>query len=180
MKKTSFLTLEKAREIIQTIPTPFHIYQESGIRNNARALKAAFAWNPGFREYFAVKATPNPHILQILQEEGCGCDCSSYTELLLAKAVGATGEDIMFSSNVTPEKDMAKALELNAYINLDDATHVEFLEEVSQGNLPDTVCLRYNPGGTFSLGNTFMDMPRDAKYGMTEDQMAGAITRLMS
>ena len=180
MKKTSFLTLEKAREIIQTIPTPFHIYQESGIRNNARALKAAFAWNPGFREYFAVKATPNPHILQILQEEGCGCDCSSYTELLLAKAVGATGEDIMFSSNVTPEKDMAKALELNAYINLDDATHVEFLEEVSQGNLPDTVCLRYNPGGTFSLGNTIMDMPRDAKYGMTEDQMAGAITRLMS
>ena len=180
MKKTSFLTLEKAREIIQTIPTPFHIYQETGIRNNARALKAAFAWNPGFREYFAVKATPNPHILQILQEEGCGCDCSSYTELLLAKAVGATGEDIMFSSNVTPEKDMAKALELNAYINLDDATHVEFLEEVSQGNLPDTVCLRYNPGGTFSLGNTIMDMPRDAKYGMTEDQMAGAITRLMS
>ena len=180
MKKTSFLTLEKAREIIQTIPTPFHIYQETGIRNNARALKAAFAWNPGFREYFAVKATPNPHILQILQEEGCGCDCSSYTELLLAKAVGATGEDIMFSSNVTPEKDMAKALELNAYINLDDATHVEFLEEVSQGKLPDTVCLRYNPGGTFSLGNTIMDMPRDAKYGMTEDQMAGAITRLMS
>ena len=180
MKKTSFLTLEKAREIIQTIPTPFHIYQETGIRNNARALKAAFAWNPGFREYFAVKATPNPHILQILQEEGCGCDCSSYTELLLAKAVGATGEDIMFSSNVTPEKDMAKALELNAYINLDDATHVEFLEEVSQGNLPDTVCLRYNPGGTFSLGNTIMDMPRDAKYGMTEEQMAGATTRLMS
>ena len=180
MKKTAFLTLEKAREIIRDIPTPFHIYQESGIRKNARALKAAFGWNPGFREYFAVKATPNPHILQLLMEEGCGCDCSSYTELLLAKAVGATGEDIMFSSNVTPEKDMANALELGAYINLDDATHVEFLESVSGGHLPDTVCLRYNPGGSFSLGNTIMDMPRDAKYGMTEDQMAGAITRLMN
>ena len=180
MKKTPFLTLEKAREIIRTIPTPFHIYDETGIRTNARALKAAFAWNPGFREYFAVKATPNPHILQLLREEGCGCDCASYTELLLAQAVGATGNDIMFSSNVTPEKDMAKALELKAYINLDDATHVEFLEEVSGGQLPETVCLRYNPGGTFSLGNTIMDMPRDAKYGMTEDQMAGAISRLMS
>ena len=180
MKKTSFLTLEKAKQIIEQIPTPFHIYDEAGIRRNAQALKAAFAWNPGFREYFAVKATPNPYILKLLGEEGCGCDCSSYTELVLAEAVGATGKDIMFSSNVTPEKDMRKAVELGAYINLDDATHVEFLAELAGDKMPDTVCLRYNPGGSFSLGNTIMDMPRDAKYGMTEDQMAGAINRLMA
>ena len=180
MKKTSFLTLEKARQIIREIPTPFHIYDEAGIRQRARDLKAAFCWNPGFKEYFAVKATPNPYILQILKEEGCGCDCASYTELLLAEAVGVTGHEIMFSSNVTPEEDMRKALELGAYINLDDATHVEFLERITNGKVPETVCLRYNPGGSFSLGNTIMDMPRDAKYGMTEDQMAGAICRLMA
>ena len=180
MKKTSFLTLEKAREIRDVIPTPFHIYDEQGIRENARALKAAFGWNKGFREYFAVKATPNPYIVQILKEEGCGCDCATYTELLLAEAVGVTGHDVMFSSNVTPEKDMRKAVSMGAYINLDDATHVEFLEWITEGNVPETVCLRYNPGGSFSLGNTIMDMPRDAKYGMTEDQMAGAINRLMS
>ena len=180
MKKTPFLTLEQARQISREIPTPFHIYDEAGIRANARALKAAFAWNPGYREYFAVKATPNPYILKVLQEEGCGCDCSSYTELLMAEAVGAVGEDIMFSSNVTPVEDMKKAYDLGAYINLDDATHVEFLERVCEGKMPETVCLRYNPGGSFSLGNTIMDMPRDAKYGMTEDQMAGAINRMMA
>ena len=180
MKKTSFLTLEKAQEIRDVIPTPFHIYDEQGIRENARALKAAFGWNKGFREYFAVKATPNPYILQILKEEGCGCDCATYTELLLAEAVGVTGHDVMFSSNVTPEKDMRKAVSMGAYINLDDATHVEFLERITEGDVPETVCLRYNPGGSFSLGNTIMDMPRDAKYGMTEDQMAGAMLRLMS
>ncbi len=179
MKKTPFLTLEQARVIRDRIPTPFHIYDEAGIRANARALHAAFAWNPGFKEYFAVKATPNPYILQILHEEGCGCDCSSYTELLLSEAVGITGREIMFSSNVTPELDMRKALELGAYINLDDSTHVEFLERLCDGQVPETVCLRYNPGGSFSLGNTIMDMPGDAKYGMTEDQMAGAISRLM-
>ena len=179
MKKTSFLTLQKAQEIIQSIPTPFHIYDEAGIRRNARALKEAFAWNKGFREYFAVKATPNPYILKLLSEEGCGCDCSSYTELLLAEGIGMKGHDIMFSSNVTPALDMKKAYELGAYINLDDATHVEFLHNVA-GAVPETVCLRYNPGGSFSLGNTIMDMPRDAKYGMTEDQMAGAINRLMA
>ena len=178
MKKTAFVTLEKAREIATQIPTPFHIYDEAGIRANARALREAFAWNPGFKEYFAVKATPNPYILKILKEEGCGCDCSSYTELLLAEAVGVTGHEIMFSSNVTPEQDMRKACELGAYINLDDATHVEFLEKIADP-IPETVCLRYNPGGSFSLGNTIMDMPADAKYGMTEDQMAGAIQRLM-
>ena len=180
MKKTPFITLEKALEIRDQIPTPFHIYDEAGIRANARALKAAFSWNKGFREYFAVKATPNPYILQVLKEEGCGCDCASYTELLLAEAVGATGHDVMFSSNVTPELDMRKAYEMGAYINLDDSTHVEFLERIVDGKVPETVCLRYNPGGSFSLGNTIMDMPRDAKYGMTEDQMAGAITRLMA
>ena len=179
MKKTPFLTLEQARQIRDEIPTPFHIYDEAGIRANARALHAAFAWNPGFKEFFAVKATPNPYILRILHEEGCGCDCSSYTELLLSEAVGITGREIMFSSNVTPEMDMRKALELGAYINLDDSTHVEFLERICDGRVPETVCLRYNPGGSFSLGNTIMDMPRDAKYGMTEDQMAGAISRLM-
>ena len=179
MKKTPFLTLEKAREIAQQIPTPFHIYDEAGIRANARALRAAFSWNKGFREYFAVKATPNPYILKVLYEEGCGCDCASYAELLLAEAVGVTGHDVMFSSNVTPEKDMRKAVEMGAYINLDDATHVDFLERITEGKVPETVCLRYNPGGSFSLGNTIMDMPRDAKYGMTEDQMAGAMNRLM-
>ena len=178
MKKTSFLTLEKAQEIRSQIPTPFHIYDEAGIRANARALKAAFSWNPGYREYFAVKATPNPYIMQILQEEGCGFDCATYAELLLAEAVGVSGKDVMFSSNVTPELDMRKAWEMGAYINLDDSTHVEFLENITGGQMPETVCLRYNPGGSFSLSNTIMDMPRDAKYGMTEDQMAGAINRL--
>ena len=178
MKKTPFLTLEKAREIVNEIPTPFHIYDEAGIRANARALKAAFAWNPGYREYFAVKATPNPYIMKVLGEEGCGFDCATYSELLLAEAVGFKGKDVMFSSNVTPELDMHKAWEMGAYINLDDSTHVEFLERIAGGRMPDTVCLRYNPGGSFSLGNTIMDMPRDAKYGMTEDQMAGAINRL--
>ena len=176
MKKTPFVTLEKIQEITKTIPTPFHIYDEAGIRANARALREAFAWNKGFKEYFAVKATPNPYILKLLHEEGCGCDCATYTELLLAEAVGITGRDIMFSSNVTPEKDMRKAREMGAYINLDDATYVDFLARL--GPVPETVCLRYNPGGSFSLGNTIMDMPRDAKYGMTEDQLGGAVLRL--
>ena len=177
MKKIPFLTLEKAKEIREQIPTPFYVYDEAGIRANARALKAAFSWNPGFKEFFAVKATPNPFLLKILHEEGCGCDCATYTELLLSEAVGITGHDVVFSSNVTPELDMRKARDMGVYINLDDATYVDFL--ASMGPVPETVCLRYNPGGSFSLGNTIMDMPRDAKYGMTEDQMAGAITRLM-
>ena len=177
MKKIPFLTLEKAKEIREQIPTPFYVYDEAGIRANARALKAAFSWNPGFREYFAVKATPNPFLLKILHEEGCGCDCATYTELLLSEAVGITGHDVIFSSNDTPTLDMRKARDMGVYINLDDATYVDFL--ASMGPVPETVCLRYNPGGSFSLGNTIMDMPRDAKYGMTEDQMAGAITRLM-
>ena len=172
MRKVPFLTLEKAQEIAAKVPTPFHIYDEAGIRSTARALSQAFAWNPGFREYFAVKATPNPYSLQILHEEGCGCDCATYSELLLSEAAGITGREVMFSSNVTPEQDLRKAWQMGAYINLDDVTHVDFLERVC--GVPDTVCCRYNPGGSFSLGNTIMDMPRDAKYGMTEDQMAGA------
>ena len=172
MRKVPFLTLEKAQEIAAKVPTPFHIYDEAGIRSTARALSQAFAWNPGFREYFAVKATPNPYILQIPHEEGCGCDCATYSELLLSEAAGITGREVMFSSNVTPEQDLRKAWQMGAYINLDDVTHVDFLERVC--GVPDTVCCRYNPGGSFSLGNTIMDMPRDAKYGMTEDQMAGA------
>ena len=172
MRKVPFLTLEKAQEIAAKVPTPFHIYDEAGIRSTARAMSQAFAWNPGFREYFAVKATPNPYILQILHEEGCGCDCATYSELLLSEAAGITGREVMFSSNVTPEQDLRKDWQMGAYINLDDVTHVDFLERVC--GVPDTVCCRYNPGGSFSLGNTIMDMPRDAKYGMTEDQMAGA------
>ena len=178
MRKIPFVTLEKAREIAEAIPTPFHLYDEAGIRQRARELNAAFAWNKGFKEYFAVKATPNPYILKVLSEEGCGCDCASYAELLLAEAAGCTGKDVMFSSNVTPELDMQKAYDMGVYINLDDATHVELLEKVAGDQMPETVCCRYNPGGSFSLGNTIMDMPRDAKYGMTEDQIAGAFLRL--
>ena len=172
MRKVPFLTLEKAQEIAAKVPTPFHIYDEAGIRSTARALSQAFAWNPGFREYFAVKATPNPYILQILHEEGFGCDSATYSELLLSEEAWITGIEEMFSSNVTTEQDIRKAWQMGAYINLDDVTHVDFLERVC--GVPDTVCCRYNPGGSFSLGNTIMDMPRDAKYGMTEDQMAGA------
>ena len=176
MKKVPFITKEKAEEIASQIPTPFHVYDEAGIRRNARALKAAFAWNKGFREYFAVKATPNPYIIQVLKEEGCGCDCASYTELLLAQAVGVTGHDVMFSSNVTPEQDMKKALEMGAYINLDDATYVEFLERLSGGNLPETVCLRYNPGGSFCL----MEMGAAAIMANTALATAGDLPRMAS
>ena len=176
-QKKPFVTLAQARAIAAEIPTPFHLYDEAGIRANARKVNAAFSWNKGFKEYFAVKATPNPYILKILQEEGCGVDCSSYTELLMSEACGFTGSDIMFSSNETPAQDMQKAYELGAYINLDDLTHVDFLKETA--GIPKTVCCRYNPGGVFELGNGIMDNPGDAKYGMSEDQMAEAYTRLM-
>ncbi len=179
--KKAFLSSEQARKIVKDFPTPFHIYDERGIRENVRRLRAAFAWNRGFREYFAVKALPNPAILQILREEGCGVDCSSYTELLLAEAVGFKGEEIMFSSNVTPELDMKKAAELGAYINLDDATHVDFLEQVA--GVPTEVFCRYNPGGVFELGASkegfqVMDKPGDAKYGMTAEQLRHSFLRL--
>ncbi|MDD3428644.1 MAG: diaminopimelate decarboxylase [Oscillospiraceae bacterium] len=177
MEKKPFVTYEKAQEIINQIPTPFHLYDEKGIRENARKLKQAFAWNKGFREYFAVKATPNPFILQVLKEEGFGVDCSSYTELLMSKACGFTGEDIMFSSNVTPAEDMKLAFELGANINLDDITHIEFLERVA-GKIPETICCRYNPGGSFAINNSIMDTPGEAKYGLTPPQMTEAFRTL--
>lgn len=176
-EKRPFISLEQAQRIIEDVPTPFHIYDEKAIRENARRVNQAFAWNPGFKEYFAVKATPNPYLLKILQEEGCGVDCSSYTELLLSEACGFTGSDIMFSSNETPVEDMRKAYALNATINLDDLTHVEFLRRVA--GIPPVISCRFNPGGVFDLGNGIMDNPGDSKYGMTEDQMAQAYTRLM-
>ncbi|MDD4850727.1 MAG: diaminopimelate decarboxylase [Gemmiger sp.] len=178
VEKKPFITQAEAQKIISDVPTPFHLYDEKGIRANARRVNAAFGWNTGYKEYFAVKATPNPYLLKILKEEGCGVDCSSYTELMLAEACGFTGEEIMFSSNDTPVEDMQKAFALGAYINLDDLTHVDFLERVA--GIPAVVCCRYNPGGTFDLGNGIMDNPGDSKYGMTEDQMAEAYTRLMA
>lgn len=174
--KTPFVTKEKIEEIVKTYPTPFHIYDEKAIRENARKLKQAFSWNPGYKEYFAVKATPNPTILKILKEEGCGCDCSSYTELLMSEKVGVTGSNIMFSSNDTPAEEFIKARELGATINLDDYTHVQFLKDTC--GIPETISCRYNPGGTFSISTTIMDNPGDAKYGMTKEQLFKAYTEL--
>lgn len=169
MEKKPFVTLEQVKEIAKTYPTPFHIYDEKGIRQKARDVKKAFAWNKGFREYFAVKATPNPYLLKILQEEGCGVDCSSLTELMLSRACGFQGSDIMFSSNVTPEEDMKLAYDLQAYINLDDFTHIAWMDKLT--GIPETIFCRYNPGGHFMLDNQIMDHPGDAKYGMTKEQM---------
>ena len=172
MTKKPFITKEQAEEIIRRFPTPFHIYDEKGIRQNARDLYKAFSWNKGFREYFAVKATPTPAILKILKEEGCGTDCSSYSELLMSKKCGFEAPYIMFSSNDTPSEEFAYANEIGAIINLDDITHIEILEKAC--GIPETVCCRYNPGGTFSISNTIMDNPGDAKYGMTKPQIIEA------
>ena len=173
MNKTPFTTLEKLREIEKEYPTPFHIYDERGIRENAKALKEAFSWNKGYKEYFAVKATPNPFLIQILQEYGCGCDCSSMTELMMAKAVGCKGDDIMFSSNETPAEEYQYAKEIGAIINLDDITHIDFLEKAI-GGIPKKISCRYNPGGVFKISNDIMDNPGDAKYGMTKEQIIEA------
>jgi len=171
--KKPFVTLDKIKEIVKEIPTPFHIYDEKGIRENARKVQQAFGWNEGFREYFAVKANPNPYLINILRRYGCGCDCSSMTELMLAKELGFKGEEIMFSSNATPAEEYRYAAEIGAMINLDDFTHVQFLEE-SIGYIPKTICCRYNPGGVYEMSNGIMDNPGDAKYGMTEAQMTEA------
>lgn len=168
MKKT-FVTNEQLQEIVKEYPTPFHLYDEKGIRENARRLKDAFAWNKGFKEYFAVKATPNPFLLKILQEEGCGTDCSSMTELMLSEALGFDGSEIMFSSNATPAEEFVKAREVNAIINLDDITHIDFLEKAA--GIPETICCRFNPGGVFKISTSIMDNPGDAKYGFTKEQM---------
>ncbi|MGE4485718.1 MAG: diaminopimelate decarboxylase [Oscillospiraceae bacterium] len=177
MKKT-FINLRQAEEIAKTYPTPYHIYDEHGIRERARMLKKAFSWNPGFKEFFAVKATPNPSILKILAEEGCGTDCSSLTELMLSESCGIMGEEIMFSSNATPPEEFLKARGLGAIINLDDYTHVKFLNDLC--GIPKKICCRYNPGGVMALSNGVMDNPGDAKYGMTKEQMIKAYRELMA
>ena len=173
MKKEPFVTLEQLQEITKTYPTPFHLYDEKGIRENAKALKEAFSWNKGYKEYFAVKATPNPFLINILREYGCGCDCSSMTELMLANELGVKGEDIMFSSNDTPAEEFEYAAKIGAIINLDDYTHIDFLEKTI-GYIPETIRCRFNPGGIFQISNDIMDNPGDAKYGMTEEQLFDA------
>ena len=173
MEKKPFVTLEQLEEIVKDYPTPFHLYDEAGIRENARKVKEAFAWNPGFKEYFAVKATPNPRILEILKEYGCGTDCSSATELMMSDAAGFSGQEIMFSSNDTPAEEFQMADEMGAIINLDDFTHIEYLEKAI-GHIPETICCRCNPGGVFEISNGIMDNPGDSKYGMTESQLMEA------
>ncbi len=169
--KKAFVTKQQIEEIVKKYPTPFHIYDEKGIVDNARAVKKAFSWNKGFREYFAVKATPNPILMDILMREGCGFDCSSITELMLSKAVGAKGELIMFSSNDTPDEEFEYADNMDGIINLDDITHIESVEKVLGGRLPETMSCRYNPGGVFKMSNGIMDNPGDSKYGMTKEQL---------
>ncbi|HBG00763.1 MAG TPA: diaminopimelate decarboxylase [Firmicutes bacterium] len=175
--KKSFIDAQALRQIVAEYPTPFHLYDERGIRENARRLHQAFAWNLGFKEYFAVKATPNPAILEILREEGCGVDCATLTELMLAEALGFAGNEIMFSSNMTPFEDFQLAHELGAIINLDDLTDVEYIEKLP--SIPETICLRYNPGGNFTLSNEIMDTPGEAKYGLTRAQLNEAISQLL-
>ena len=173
MDKKPFVTLEQLREIERTYPTPFYLYDEKGIRENAARLKQAFSWNRGYKEYFAVKATPNPFLLNILKDMGCGTDCSSMTELMMSRACGFSGSDIMFSSNDTPPEEFAYAEKLGAIINLDDITHIQCLEE-PVGHIPETISCRFNPGGLFKISNDIMDNPGDSKYGMTAEQIGQA------
>ncbi|WP_343209188.1 diaminopimelate decarboxylase [Anaerolentibacter hominis] len=174
--KKPFVTKEQVQEIVKTYPTPFHIYDEKGIRENARRMKEAFSWNKGFKEFFAVKATPNPFILKILKEEGCGTDCASQTELMLSQAMGFGEGEIMFSSNATPASEYVKAREVDAIINLDDISHIDFLKECA--GIPETICCRFNPGGVFKISTSIMDNPGDAKYGFTREQMLEGFGRL--
>ena len=173
MSKKPFVSKEKLDEIAAQYATPFYLYDEAAIRETARRVNKAFAWNQGFKEYFAVKATPNPAILKILHEEGCGADCSSYTELQMADAVGFKDDEIMFSSNATPAEDFQLARQLNVTINLDDITHIQCLEE-TLGHIPETISCRFNPGGLFKISNDIMDNPGDSKYGMTAEQIGQA------
>ena len=170
-QKKTFVTLEQLKEINKTYPTPYHLYDEKGIRANAERLKKAFSWNKGYREYFAVKATPNPFILNILKEYGCGTDCSSMTELMMSHALDFKPEEIMFSSNDTPAEEFAYAAKIGATINLDDITHIDFLDKILDGKFPETMSCRYNPGGVFKMSNGIMDNPGDAKYGFTHEQI---------
>ena len=178
MKKVPFVTKEQLEEMVKQYPTPFHLYDEKGIRENARKVNAAFSWNKGFKEYFAVKATPNPYILKILKEEGCGTDCSSLTELMMSDACDFSGHEIMFSSNATPPEDFEMAAKLGAIINLDDFTHIDFVEKVL-GRLPETMCCRLNTGGNFELSNGIMDTPGEAKYGFTREQLTEGYKKMM-
>ena len=177
MKKLPF-SKEQMERITKEYPTPFHIYDEKAIRENIRELYKAFSWNKGFKEYFAVKALPNPAIMKLLHEEGCGMDCSALTELMLAEVIGCRGNDIMFSSNDTPGEDFEYARRLDAIVNLDDITHIDFLEQ--HGGIPERICCRYNPGGEFRLGNDIMGNPADAKYGMTYAQLEESFRILLS
>jgi diaminopimelate decarboxylase len=176
MTKKTFVSAEKLREIAAKYPTPFYLYDEKGVRENVRRLKRAFAWNRGYREYFAVKATPNPFLLKLLQEEGCGTDCSSLTELMLSDATGFAGRDIMFSSNDTPDEDFLLARKLGATVNLDDFTHIDILDRLA--GIPETICCRYNPGGKFRISNSIMDNPGDSKYGFTRAQLTEGFAKL--
>ena len=178
MEKKPFVTKEQIEEIVKTYPTPFHIYDEAGIRKNAEAVKEAFAWNKGFREYFAVKATPNPYIMNILKDYDIGFDCSSEAELVLSGAVKADGDHIMFSSNDTPAEDYKLAYDMGAIINLDDITHIEFLDGIIGDKYPEVMSCRFNPGGVVTMSNGIMDNPGDAKYGMTEAQLFEAYRML--
>jgi diaminopimelate decarboxylase len=161
-------TKDQMEKIIARYPTPFHIYDEKAIRENARAFKKAFSWNEGFKEFFAVKATPNPYLLKILHKEGFGTDCSSLAELVMSEKSGITGEEIMFSSNDTPAAEFIKARELNATINLDDISHIAYLEKYA--GLPPLICFRYNPG-PLKKGNIIIGHPEEAKYGFTREQL---------
>ena len=172
MEKKIPLSEAQLREVIKQFPTPFHIYDEAAIRQNVRNLIAAFAWAPAFKEYFAVKATPNPTLLKVLKEEGVGADCSSLAELILAERSGIVGEEIMFSSNDTPAEDFKKARQLGAIINLDDISHIDFLEK--QAGIPEVISFRYNPGPLMASGNTIIGFPEDAKYGLTRQQIHSA------
>ena len=177
MEKKPFVTKEQIEQIVKTYPTPFHIYDEAGIRKNAEAVKKAFSWNKGFREYFAVKATPNPYIMNILKDYDIGFDCSSEAELVLSEAVNAKGDHIMFSSNDTPACEYKLAYDMGAIINLDDITHIEFLDGIID-KYPEVMSCRFNPGGVVTMSNGIMDNPGDAKYGMTEEQLFDAYRML--